>query len=280
MSRPSLTALRVAERRAAHQILDHPPVLADPLALPIVGATTGEAQARLAMRGQGRVTRALRAFVAARSRVAEDEAARDVPLGLSQYVVLGAGLDTFACRNPFADRLRVFEVDQPSTQQWKRGRIAEAGIQVPASAAFVTVDFERDDLFPRLRDAGWDPARATLFAWLGVTMYLSRETVMDLFRAVGALGAGSGVVFDYAVAPDLLGPVERAVYDEFAQRVEAAGEPWVCTFDPATLRADLGACGFTDVQDLGQAELNDRYFRGRDDGLRVGTLAHVVIARR
>jgi methyltransferase (TIGR00027 family) len=277
---PSLTARRVAERRAAHQILDSPVVLVDPVALPIVGATTGEAQAALLAREQSRVARALRAFMAARSRVAEDEVAREAARGLSQYVLLGAGLDTFACRNPFAERLRVFEVDRQSTQQWKRERLAAADLAVAPSTVFVTVDFERDDLFASLRDAGWDSAKPTLFAWLGVTMYLDAATVLALLRSVGSLVTGTGIVFDYGVAPHLLGPLERQVYDEFARRVQAAGEPWISGFEPGALAQELHACGFTRVDDFGAAELNDRYFRDRSDGLRVGTLARVVCARR
>jgi methyltransferase (TIGR00027 family) len=278
MSGPSQTARRVAERRAAHQLIDQPPVLADPVALTIVGATSDEAKEALLVRERGRVAAALRAFMAARARVAEDEVARQVASGLRQYVVLGAGLDTFACRNPFADRLRVFEVDRAPTQQWKLERLAAAGLEPPA-VTFVPVDFHRDDLFARLRESGWDTGQPTLFAWLGVTMYLEERTVLDLLREVGQLPTGSGIVFDYAMAPHLLDTIERSVYDAFAQRVAAAGEPWISGFDPSTLDRELHAFGFTDVTDFGGAALNARYFSGRDDGLRVGTIAHVVRAR-
>jgi methyltransferase (TIGR00027 family) len=275
---PSLTARRVAERRAAHQFVDAPVVLHDPLALDILGARMPEERARLAAREQGRLARTLRAFMAARARVAEDEAARLVDHGLRQYVVLGAGLDTFGCRNPFGERLQVFEVDQPSTQAWKRECLAESGIPAPAWLHFVAVDFERDDLLARLRSAGWDATLPTLFAWLGVTMYLESDTVNDLLALIAQQAAGSAVVFDYAVAPALLGPVERLVFDEFATRVAAAGEPWISTFDPAALRQQLLSYGFTSVDDLGADDLNARYFSGRTDGMRVGTLARIVRA--
>jgi methyltransferase (TIGR00027 family) len=278
MKGPSLTARRVAERRAAHQLLDTPLVLADPLAVAIVGVTSDENGEALLAREQGRLSRVMRAFMAVRARVAEDEAARQVALGLTQYVVLGAGLDTFAYRNPFAGRLHVFEVDQPSTQAWKRERLAAAGLEPPTSATLVTVDFEHDDLFACLRGAGWDWSRPTLFVWLGVTMYLEPETVRALLRAVGGLARGSGIVFDYAIAPHLLTPFERGVYEAFAQRVQAAGEPWICAFEPEALASDLRACSFTTIEDLDGAALNERYFQNRSDGLRVGTLAHVVSA--
>ena len=278
MTGPSLTARRVAERRAAHQILDTPVVLNDPIALKIVGATRPEERARLSAREQGRLARTLRAFMAARSRVAEDELALRVADAPGQYVLLGAGLDTFAYRNPFADRLRVFEVDQEGTQAWKRERLIDAGVIVPDNLAFVRVDFERDDLFECLRAAGWQAAVPTLFAWLGVTMYLETETVWRVLGQIAGQGPGHAVIFDYAIAPTLLGPIERLVFDEFAKRVAAAGEPWVSSFEPDPLRCRLLEAGFTRVDDFGPEDLNARYFSERADGMRVGTLAHIIRA--
>jgi methyltransferase (TIGR00027 family) len=278
MTTPGLTARRVAERRAAHQLLDAPIVFDDPLALKIVGVTRPDERARLIAREQGRLSRTLRAFMAARSRVAEDDLAKRVRQGLTQYVVLGAGLDTFACRNPFGASLRVFEVDQPSTQAWKRERLAESGIGEPDTLALVAVDFETDDVFERLAAEGWDASAPSLFAWLGVTMYLETDTVHQLLCRIAQQPRGSGVVFDYAITPTLLGPVERFVFDEFARRVAAAGEPWISTFNPDELHGQLRAFGFTSVEDLGSDELNARYFGDRADGMRVGTLAQIVLA--
>jgi methyltransferase (TIGR00027 family) len=277
---PSLTARRVAERRAAHQLLDTPLVLNDPLALRIVGATRPEERARLTAREQGRLARTLRAFMAARARVAEDELARRVAGGLQQYVILGAGLDTFAYRNPFGDHLRVFEVDQASTQAWKRERLAEAGIRSDIGVSYVAVDFEAQDFFVELEKAGWDRRSPSLFAWLGVTMYLEADTVTRLLRSVASLPPTTQIVFDYSVSPALLGPIERLVFDEFAKRVAAAGEPWVSSFEPDRLRGELLAARFTSVEDYGPDELNRRYFGERTDGMRVGSLAHVISATR
>lgn len=276
---PSLTARRVAERRAAHQLIDMPVVLQDPLALRIVGATAVEERNRLTMHEQGRVARALRAFMAARSRVAEDEVARRAAEPLRQYVVLGAGLDTFAYRNPY-DHLRVFEVDQPLTQAWKRQQLNERRIPIGPNVTFVAVDFERDDIPTALIDAGWDPRQPTVYAWLGVTMYLEPETVFKVLRVIAGQTTGTTVVFDYAVSPEILNPVERLVFEEFEKRVAAAGEPWMCTFDPEKLEHYLRELGFDEVEDLGADELNARYFKDRTDGLRVGRLAHVVRARK
>lgn len=279
MSSPSLTARRVAERRAAHQIIDTPVVLPDPLALRIVGAIAPADRDRLTMREQGRVARALRAFMAARSRVAEDEVARRAAEPLRQYVILGAGLDTFAYRNPYSD-LQVFEVDQPLTQAWKRQQLHERKIAIGSNVTFVAVDFERDDIPTALTAAGWDPRQPTVYAWLGVTMYLEPETVRAVLREVAGQRTGTTVIFDYAVSPEILNPIERLVFEEFEKRVAAAGEPWMCTFDPLDMEHYLRELGFSDVEDLGADELNARYFQDRTDGLRVGRLAHVVRARK
>jgi methyltransferase (TIGR00027 family) len=279
MSIPSRTARRVAERRAAHQLLDAPVVLSDPLALKIVGANRADERARLTATEHGRLARTLRAFMAARARVAEDALARGVAeYTLRQYVILGAGLDTFAYRNPFADRVRVFEVDHPGTQAWKREQLADAGIAVGAGVVYVPADFESQDLFAALSEADWDAAAPTLFAWLGVTMYLEPATVMRVLQGIGRCARRTQVVFDYAISPTLLGPIERLVFDEFAKRVAAAGEPWVSWFEPNQLRQALHDAGFTRIDDLGPDDLNHRYFGDRVDGMRVGSLAHIIEA--
>jgi methyltransferase (TIGR00027 family) len=275
--RPSRTAYHVALRRAEHQFLDDPPVFVDPLAVRIIEP---DSSAKLSDR-MGRLDSALRAFLAVRSRVAEDELERSVRRGIGQYVILGAGLDTFAYRNPYTDTaLRVFEVDHPATQAWKRRRLAEAEIPVPPGLTFVPVDFERDDLETSLRAAGLRVDRPTLFAWLGVTLYLRRPSVMATLGMIAAAArAGGGVVFDYGVTPSRLGLLQRAVFAAMSARVRAIGEPWITLFDPAVLRDDLNRIGFAVLDDLGPQELNARYFAGRSDGLRVGSLAHVMVAR-
>ena len=270
----------MAMRRAAHQLVDVPLVFEDPLAVPILGhATAGWLKANLD-RENSRVAKALRAFMAVRSRFAEDALAKAVERGVGQYVVLGAGLDTFAYRNPYGERLRVFEVDHPATQAWKRGQLAEAGIEPPPSMTFAPVDFERQTAMEALAAAGFDRNEPAFFAWLGVTMYLERETVMAMFQTIASLPLGSGVAFDYGIDPKLLGVVERLVLGEFARRVAAVGEPWTTFFAPASLAAELRALGFDAIDDLGPAEINERYFRGRADGLKVGTLAQLMKAEK
>ena len=272
--------MRVAMRRAAHQLFDVPAVLNDPLALAIVGE---EAAAHIrAERGQhaGRIASTVRAFMAVRSRLAEDELARAICRGVAQYVILGAGLDTFAYRNPHAaSALRVFEVDFPATQAWKRRKLAAAGIPIPPSLSFVPVDFESQSLDERLASAGLDRHQPTFFTWLGVTMYLTDAAIASTLELVASTAAGGGVVFDYAVPRASLGFIERIAFDSLSRRVAAAGEPFLTCFDPRQLRARLAGQGFTNITDCGRDELNARYFAGRTDGLRVrGGLGRVVSA--
>src|ERR1700733_14197321 len=169
----SKTAHRVAIRRAAHQLLDQPKVLDDPLALRIIGTEAAE-DLRSNPKEHHAFSRAFRAFMAARSRYAEDELAHAVSHGVTQYVVLGAGLDTFAYRNPHAG-LRVFEVDHPDTQAWKRERLLAANIEIPSSLTFVPIDFEQQTLDGGLTNTGFDANAPAFFSWLGVTPYLTRE---------------------------------------------------------------------------------------------------------
>jgi methyltransferase (TIGR00027 family) len=279
--RPSITAERVAMRRAAHQLLDDPKVLDDPFAIPILGSERASVlQTNPRQFETTRLSPYLRAFVAARSRRAEDELSLAVQRGVSQYIILGAGLDTFAYRSPYpAGMLRVFEVDHPATQVWKQARLTEVGISLPASLTFAPVDFETQTLKEGLLRAGWDTGRATFFSWLGVTEYLTPETVMSSLRFIASAPPGSGIVFDYMVSPALLSPERRMRFDALARRVASAGEPWKAFFDPGALTQDLCAMGFGYVEDNGPEEINERYFKNRLDCLRVGGFSHLMIAR-
>jgi methyltransferase (TIGR00027 family) len=278
--RPSHTAYRVALSRAAHQMLDHPRVLEDPIAPAIVGRT-GVAEIRAhPLRFHSRFARYLRAFVVARSRLAEETLAAAVSRGVRQYVVLGAGLDTFAYRNPYpASQLRVFEVDHPATQSWKREQLRGGDIVVPQSVSFVPVDFESESLAERLRGAGLRGDEPCFFSWLGVSMYLTRTAVAGTLQYIASLPRGSGVVFDYAVPPATLSLMRRLVVGAVMRGVAASGEPWKTFFAPSSLCAEVAALGFRELEDLGPEELNARFFRGRSDGLCVGRLGRVMCAR-
>jgi len=271
--RASKTALGVAIRRAAHQLVDVPPVLEDPIAVRLIGS---------GYRGKiGRashpVGRDLRAFMAARSRYAEDQLAAFVARGRGQYVVLGAGLDTFAYRNPFAG-LRVFEVDFPATQEWKRELLAEAGIVLPEGLRFVPLDFEHQTLAEGLAEAGLDRGAAAFFGWLGVVPYLTMEAFRTTLGVIAQLPVGSGVSFDYAVAPETLSAVGRKAFDALAGRVAAAGEPFQLFFTPEEMEGELRRAGFQRIEQLDSDHLNERYFKDRADGLKLSPVKLGMLA--
>jgi len=266
----------VAERRAAHQLLDHPLIFDDPLAIRIIGARS---EANLPEQPKNFVAARFRAFMAARSRFAEDELRDAVSRGVRQYVILGAGLDTFAYRNPYP-QLRVFEVDHPATQAWKRKRLAQVGIQVPPTMTFAPVDLNRETFDDGLKDAGFDESAPAFFSWLGVTMYLEPPLVLGTLRAIREMNSANGVVFDYAVPRETLGFVGRLALDAVSRRVKKAGEPFKGFFAPADLMSKLREMGYSHIEDLGSAEIDARYFSDRADKLRAGgQLGRLMSAR-
>jgi methyltransferase (TIGR00027 family) len=279
---PSVTAERVAIRRAAHQLRDKPLVFADPLALTILRPEVA-ARLREEVEAPERspLSRYFRAFFAVRSRFAEDalDTAIRSEAGVRQYVILGAGFDTFAYRQTYpADMLHVFEVDHPSTQAAKRARLTEAGIAIPPTVTFVPMDFTRDTLGERLTAAGFDRASPAFVAWLGVVPYLTLDEIRATLRDIAALSPSTSIVFDYGVPAESLGPASRGIRDNLARRVADVGEPWKTFFDPADLLSELHAAGFTRADDFDAATLNARYFAGRDDGLRLAGSAHIATA--
>lgn len=255
-----------------HQVLDRDPkVLYDPIAIPIVGRENLEEQ-------DSAGSRTMRAFMVARSRYAEDKLAEAVAKGVRQYVVLGAGLDTFAYRNPFP-HVRVFEVDHPATQAWKRERLQAAGIAIPPELTFVAIDFEKQTLHAELAAAGFTTLEPAFFSWLGVTPYLTREAFEGTLRFIVSLPAGSGVAFDFAVERSALSFMETMALDELSRRVASAGEPFQLFFDPQKLAEDLKRMGFSSVERLHSDEINARYFANRSDKLRVrGGLGQLLSA--
>jgi methyltransferase (TIGR00027 family) len=272
----------VAMHRAAHQVLDNPKVLDDPLALTIIGPKVVAQLDSVQLRYGEQVARNLRAFMAARSRYAEDELAAAVSRGVRQYVILGAGLDTFAYRNPHPESaLRVFEVDYPATQDWKRGQLAAAGISVPRSLTFAPVDFENGEtLSEGLGESNFDFMVPSFFSWLGVTMYLTEYAVMSTLDLIASTPPGGGVVFDYAVPRSSLDAAAQVALDALSARVAAAGEPFQTFFDPAELAESLQKMGFSSIEDMDANAINARYFRDRLDELCVSSrLGRLVSAR-
>jgi methyltransferase (TIGR00027 family) len=276
-ARPSKTALRVALRRAAHQLYDAQPlVFDDPIAVPILGAAYAEELRRTPTRPDRPFSVGLRAFLVARSRYAEDTLASAVAQGVMQYVLLGAGLDTFAHRNPYA-QLRVFEVDHPATQQWKRELLEISALPAPANLTYAPVDFERQSLPEQLHTVGFNPAVPTFFAWLGVVPYLTLEAFRATIAFIASQPRGTGVVLDYSQPRSALPFLEKLAHDSLASRVQLAGEPFQLFFTPTEIAAELVA--FHNIKDIGSAEINARYFANRTDNLKVlGSAARLLSA--
>lgn len=276
-AKPSRTALRVAMRRAAHQIYDDKPlVFDDPFAVSILGDTYAEEVRRTPIRPDRPSSISLRAFLVARSRYAEDNLARAVERGVTQYVLLGAGLDTFAHRNAYPD-LKVFEVDHPATQQWKRELLETGGIAAPERLTYAPVDFERESLPSQLAAAGFDASAPTFFAWLGVVPYLTSEAFRATLAFIAAQPPGSGIVMDYSQPRHVLPWLEQLAHDSLASRVALAGEPFQLFFTPEEIANELTA--FPKIEDLGTGEINHRYFAGRSDLLWLhGTAGRLLCA--
>jgi len=278
-STPKPTALRVATFRAVHQLLDRPLIFEDPLALRILGAGAEERLRSNLSAYNTPLLKGLRTSVVVRSRLAEDEWARSKQRGVRQYVILGAGLDTFAYRDEDQENSRIFEVDLPATQQWKRDCLRAAGIREPASLTFVPIDFETSTLARALGESGFSRDEPAFFSWLGVTMYLKEAAVTDTLRFIASLASGSSIVFDYAVLPSLLSPREHRALEALLARTSQHGEPWKTFFNPAALIEMLHSLGFSAVEDLGPEQLNHRYLSGRKDGLRKSGVSRLVCAR-
>ena len=256
----SQTALAAAFHRAAHQLLEQGRIFSDPLAVRILGTDAQSVRRRTEEDPSGR---RIRLFIAVRTRFAEDALAAAFGNGVRQAVVLGAGLDTYAYRNPFGERLRVFEVDHPATQAWKQELLREASIPAPSSLTFVPIDFEHETLAERLATAGFDRTQPTFFTWLGVVPYLRAEAVWSTLTFIASLPNGAEVVFDYSDFPESLTPEGRAYHKRRASRVADVGEAWVTYFEPATLHRQLAALGFAEIEDLGPAAIVAHYFPER-----------------
>ena len=276
----SRTARGVALLRAAHQLLDaEPRILDDPVIVRLIGAT-GEAEIESAasrLRDPG--SRALRAHVVLRSRYAEDRLSEAAARGVGQYVVLGAGLDTFAYRQPaWARALRIVEVDQPATQSEKRDLLAAAGVAIPGNVTLAAVDFERESLLDALERHGVRLGDRGFFSWLGVTMYLRESAVDEVLRTVAGYAAGTEIVFTFAQPRNEDPRADgRPTLAELAAR---AGEPWLSYFEPDGLEEKLRSFGFSQVEFLTPGDAAARYFSNRTDGLAPPRRTTIVSATR
>lgn len=278
---PSRTAINTATLRAAHYLLDaEPKILDDRFARAFAGFSSDEALSKtLSALAYPDIPR-MRTLFALRNRYAEDELVRAMERGASQYIILGAGLDSFAYRRPdLLQTLDVYEVDHPASQAWKRERIKELGIKIPGRLRYVPIDFERETLTEGLAAAEVNIHAATFFSWLGVTQYLTSAAVLRTLREIAEIAApGSEIVFQFVVPAATLASEEGSLVKTLAALAAAAGEPWLSFFAPDEMETHLKQMGFAKIHHFGPEQATERYLLGRTDGLRLPAYFHMINA--
>jgi methyltransferase (TIGR00027 family) len=274
---PDSTAIRVALWRALHVEADAPPhVFTDTIGLALAGPDDAWRQ-----RGDMHVhgTAGFRASIVARARFVEDLVMDRATREHVQHVILGAGLDTFAQRRPEATGVTVFEIDEPTTQVWKRKRIADLGLPTPPWLHFVPVDFERDaSWLEESTKAGFDASRPALVASTGVSMYLTQAAIEATLRAAASLAPGTTMAMTFMLPPELVDAAERPAYEGVLRGARASGTPFRSLFAPDDMLALARAAGFRQVEHVSMADLAADYFAGRTDGLRPSTGEAFVVA--
>jgi len=279
---PSQTALTAAAARAAHPLVDQPPhIFTDQLAERLLGQQAGEFIGYHRAHGGHPVLSAARTQATCRSRYTEDRLAEAAARGITQYVILGAGLDSFAYRRSTPSSLQVFEVDHPATQEWKRGQLTRAGIPIPDGTAFVPADFEHGQLAARLCGAGFDPARPALVSWLGVTMYLTQPAISQTLAELGTFAPGTELITDYMLPAGLRDQDGQSYADQVAPIAAQRGEPWLTCLTPDEMSAQLAANGFGQVRHVSQQDSISPQLWVRPDTLhpiRLSMLAHATTA--
>ena len=264
---PDNTAVRTALWRALHLLTDPPPhIFSDAVGLQLVAPEDGWRERP----DMSEFIRPFRASIVARARFVEDRVDDAVRAGIRQYVILGAGLDTFALRRAdLAEQLRVFEVDQSHAVAWKQRRLVDTGLGQPANLHFVPCDFEHDpDWITRLNDAGFDPTRPAIVASTGVSMYLTHEAITHTLRQIASLPTGSRLIMSFMLPFDLLPAEIRPAVERAAAGARANGTPFVSFFTPEVMLRLATECGFRSAEHVSAMELGERYFAGRTDGLR------------
>jgi len=279
IAEPDNTAVRTALWRALHARHEAPPhVLDDEIGLQLAAPEDGWEQ-RGDMDAEG--TKFFRASIVARGRLVEDLVSEQMQRGVGQYVILGAGLDTFAQRRPdLASRLQVFEVDQPGTQAWKRQRLIDLGYGVPEWLHLVPVDFETGQSWlDALAGAGFDARQPAVVASAGVSMYLTREAIEATLSEVAALAPGSAFVMTFLLPFEQMDPEVRPGFAMAERGARASGTPFISFFEPAEMVALAMEAGFKDATHVSADELNERYFGGRSDGFRVVSGEEILVAK-
>jgi methyltransferase (TIGR00027 family) len=277
-SAPEGTAVRVALWRALHVLVDAPPhVFDDEIGLRLVDPENEWRQRPDMDRGW---TSPYRAAIVARARFIEDLVIEQVDRGVTQYVILGAGLDTFAQRrSDIASRLHVFEVDQPAPQAWKRSRLIELGWGIPAWLQLVPVDFEAgDSWWSKLVDAGFDADRPAVVVSTGVSMYLTKDANSTALRQMARLAPGSTLAMTYLVPSELLDEADRPGFQMAEQGARASGTPFISYYSPEEMLGAARVAGLKEVQHVAGTSFAQRYFTGRSDGLRPSSGEDFLIA--
>jgi methyltransferase (TIGR00027 family) len=273
---PSLTALTAAAARAAHLIVDDEPrIFADTLAEVLLGDRASELISFHTLHGAHPVLAGARVQVTCRSRYTEDALDRAVRRGIAQYVILGAGLDSSAYRGrpAGAGRVRVFEVDHPATQDWKRRALTDAKVPVPDDVTFVAADLTADSLAGRLAAAGFDAAAPALVSWLGVTMYLTPDAIARTMTVVGGLAPGSELIADYMLSEELRDEAGARYASLVAHASAERGEPWLPSVTPAEMTDLARRAGFGAVRNVRQCDAIPAALWRRSDSLRSADLA-------
>lgn len=270
----SRTALATALMRAAHTRLDPNPLIEDPWGDRLVPESV-----RATMADQALLQSPAYTNVITRTRYAEDALQLAVGKGVTQYVLIGAGFDSFALRRPtFAAALQIFEIDFPATQALKLERIGECSMALPDSVHFIAADLSQESVAAALARSAFKPNRLTFFSWLGVTMYLTREANIATFKSIASCTpAGSEVVFTYF--DERLFQAQSQAFDELRQRVASIGEPFRSGFDPSSLAASLAQCGLELMEDWSGGDMAHRYDGGGEHGLAHSALSRIALAR-
>lgn len=275
---PDSTAVRTALWRAMHVLVDSPPhVLEDEIGLKLVAPGEGWRD-RQDMHPLW--TRRFRAAIVARARFIEDLVVEQASRGIRQYVLLGAGLDTFAQRRPeIASRMRLFEIDCPGPQDWKRQRLIDLGFDIPEWLQLVPVDFEAGaPWLDRLAASGFDRGQPAVVSSTGVSMYLTHEAVAETLLQVATLAPGSTFAMTFMLPVDLLEPEDRRAFEWAQKGAAASGTPFATAFAPAEMLALAYEVGFKDARHVSLATLAQRYFAARADGLRPSSGEDFLVA--
>ncbi len=255
--------------RAVHMLVDgEPKILNDPLARTLLEPDLEDKIAADRKRLARPELVKARSLMVMRSRFAEDELTAAIATGVTQYVILGAGLDTSPYRNDHpARQVQTFEIDHPDTQRWKLEKLSSAGIQLRDNLRHIAVDFEHDSLAEKLLAGGFDDGQPAFFSWLGVSYYLQPESVFDIFKYVASLPSPSQLVFDFVMGDAELNEIERKAIEKITALVEQFGEPWLSRFGPTELQQTLHKAGFDKTFHLSRDLASRKYFEDRTDGL-------------